>query len=164
MLDSNGPLRGGKRDLYEGGIRIPFIASWPAVIKPGQTTDHASAFWDFLPTVCELTGQEAPEGIQGLSFANTLFGKEQAKHEHLYWEFHPKGGRRALQRGDWKLVQYDINKPKKIRTELYNLAEDISEEEDLSGSHPELLAEMLQRAKNARVPSKLFRNKGLDKQ
>ncbi len=72
LLDSNGPLRGGKRDLYEGGIRIPFITSWPAAIKPGQTSDHPSAFWDFLPTVCELTGSPVPENIQGISYAPTL--------------------------------------------------------------------------------------------
>ena len=162
MLDSNGPLRGGKRDLYEGGIRVPFIASWPAVIKPGRTTDHASAFWDFLPTVCDLAGQPKPDGIQGLSFAATLRGQKQTAHDYLYWEFHEKGGRRALQRGDWKLVQYNLNKPKQLRTELYNLADDIGEANDLSESHPELVSELLELTKNARVPSKFFKSKGMD--
>ena len=133
MLNSAGPLRGGKRDLYEGGIRIPFIASWPAVMDGGQTTDHVSAFWDFLPTVCELTGQPAPEDIQGISYVATLTGQgTQATHATLYWEFHAKNGRRALRQGDWKLVQYNLKTPKKIQTQLFNLADDIGENHDLS--------------------------------
>ncbi|MDQ8208264.1 arylsulfatase [Coraliomargarita sp. SDUM461003] len=163
MLNSAGPLRGGKRDLYEGGIRVPFVASWPAVMEGGQQSDHASAFWDFLPTVCELTGQAAPEDIQGVSYAATLLGKEQPKHDYLYWEFHEKGGRRALQQGDWKLVQYNLNTPKTLKTELYNLAEDMAERKDLSKSHPEKLSEMLKLIEDARVPSAQFRSKGLDR-
>lgn len=163
MLNSAGPLRGGKRDLYEGGIRIPFIASWPAMMEGGQTTDHASAFWDFLPTVCELTGQSAPTDIQGVSYAATLTGEgDQAKHDYLYWEFHERKGRRALQQGDWKLVQYNLNTPKQLKTELYNLADDIGETTDLSKSHPEKLSELLSLIDAARVPSKLFRSRELD--
>lgn len=157
LLGSNTPLRGGKRDLYEGGIRIPFITSWPDAIKPGQTSDHPSAFWDFLPTVCKLTESPVPKNIQGISFAPTLLGKgEQKKHGHLYWEFQEKAGRRAIQQGDWKLVQYNLSKPNKLTTELFNLAEDIGENKDISKAHPEKLAELLKLIETARVPSELF--------
>ena len=157
MLNSNGPLRGGKRDLYEGGIRIPFIASWPAMIDAGRSSDHPSAFWDFLPTVCELVDQPIPEDIQGLSYVPTLLGREeQVEHPYLYWEFHERGGRRALQQGDWKLVQYNVNKPAKLQTELYHLGQDIAESRDLAKSHPEKLSEMLKLIEDARVPSAEF--------
>jgi len=163
LLDSNGPLRGGKRGLYEGGIRIPFIASWPAGIKQGGTTDHPSAFWDFLPTVCELTGQAVPEGIQGVSFAPTLTGKgEQKTHDHLYWEFHEAGIRRAIQAGDWKLVQYNLSTPSKTTTELYDLGKDIGETDDLSKQQPEKAAELLKLISTARQPVADFPVPSLD--
>ena len=163
MLNSSGPLRGGKRDLYEGGVRVPFIASWPGGIAKGQTTDHASAFWDFLPTVCELTGQVNPDDIQGVSYAATLLGHEnQAKHKYLYWEYlNSKGGLRALQQGDWKVVQCDVNKSKR-GVELYNIAKDMGERNDLSKSHPEKLSELFKLMENARVVSPLFPNEVLD--
>ena len=164
LLDSNGPLRGGKRDLYEGGIRIPFITSWPAAIKPGQTSDHPSAFWDFLPTVCEITESPVPENIQGISYAPTLLGSgEQEKHETLYWEFHEKDGRRALRQGDWKLVQYNLRKPDNLTTELFLLSEDLGEENDLSKKNPEKLAELLGLIEAARVPAPLFPYPALDR-
>ncbi|MBK1832207.1 arylsulfatase [Verrucomicrobiaceae bacterium R5-34] len=164
LLDSNGPLRGGKRDLYEGGVRVPFIASWPAAIKAGQTTDHTSAFWDFLPTVCELTKQPVPADIQGVSFVPTLTGdKPQAAHKSLYWEFHEKGGRRAIMKGDWKLVQYQLKNPAKTTTQLFNLAKDIGEQKDLSKAHPEKLSELMKLMEKARVPSKTFPMEALDK-
>ena len=163
-LDSNGPLRGGKRDLYEGGIRIPFIASWPASIQPGQTTDHPSAFWDFLPTFCELTDQAVPKDIQGLSFAPTLLGKgDQKKHASLYWEFHEKNIRRAIQAGDWKLVQYSLANPKRAKTELFNLKADIGETNDLAKQQPEKTAELLKLMSGRRKPSKDFPVPILDK-
>ena len=163
MLDSNGPLRGGKRDLYEGGIRVPFIASWPAAIKPGGTSDHPSAFWDFLPTVCELTGEAIPDGIQGISFAPTLTGKgDQGKHDYLYWEFHEQGIRRAIQQGDWKLVQYNLSSPDKTTIELYDLGKDIGEANDLSKDNPEKTAELLKLIDGARKPSGNFPVPSLD--
>ncbi len=163
-LNSNGQLRGGKRDLYEGGIRVPFIASWPDSIKPGQTSDHPSAFWDFLPTVCELTGQSAPKDIQGISYASTLLGKDdQARHPHLYWEHHEQNTRRAIQVGDWKLVQTNLDLPEKTTTELFDLSKDLSETTDLAKQHPEKAAELLKLIKTARVPNKVFPVTSLDK-
>lgn len=164
LLDSNGSLRGGKRDLYEGGIRVPFIASWPASIKPGQTTDHPSAFWDFLPTVCDLTEQPLPKDIQGISYANTLLGKnDQAKHPYLYWEHHEDDIGRAIQVGDWKLVQTNVTLPAKRTTELFDLGKDISETTNLAAKQPDKTAELLKLIDKARVPSEFFPVPALDK-
>lgn len=161
MLESSGPLRGGKRDLYEGGIRVPTIAHWPSGIsKPGDS-GHIGAFWDFLPTACELAGIEPPAGIQGISYAPTLTGKgEQRTHDFLYWEFHEQGTRRALRQGDWKLVQYDMEKNGKPR--LFNLAQDLGETEDLCAGEPARVAAMLGIMDARRTPSPIFPNKSLD--
>jgi arylsulfatase A-like enzyme len=164
MLDSNGPLRGHKRDLYEGGIRIPFIAYWPGVIEAGRESSHPSAFWDFLPTATEIAGVPAPEGIQGLSFLPTLKGKgKQAVHDYLYWELNERGGRRAIRMGDWKAVEYRVNRgERRGPVELYNLKDDIGESNDLAAEHPELVAELTAKMDAARVPSATFPFPGLD--
>ncbi len=162
-LGSNIPLRGAKRDLYEGGIRVPFIASWPASIKPNQTTDHPSAFWDFLPTVCDLIGKPIPENIHGISFANTLLGKgDQPKHPYLYWEFHEMNIRRAIQVGDWKLVQYNLAIPEKTTIELYDLSKDISETTNLAKANPEKTAELLKLITKAHIQNNNFPAPSLD--
>ncbi|NQU45238.1 arylsulfatase, partial [bacterium] len=87
FFNSAGPLRGAKRSMYEGGIRVPTIARWPGKIKPGRTTDHPSAFWDFMPTACELAGVDAPADIDGISYLPELLGNTEAqkKHEYFYW-------------------------------------------------------------------------------
>ncbi len=156
-FDSNGPLQGYKRDLYEGGIREPMIAWWPGKIEAGTKTDHISAFWDVMPTVAELAGIKAPENIDGISFLPTLLNKGQQKeHDYLYWEFHEKGGRKALRKGDWKLVQYNVLNPEKTTTELYNLANDIGEKNNVATEHPEIVKEMLELMKSARTESEVF--------
>lgn len=162
MLNSSGPLRGGKRDLYEGGIRVPTLAHWPAgITKPGDS-GHISAFWDFLPTACELAGIEAPAGLHGISFAPTLTGKgEQRAHDFLYWEFHEQGTRRALLQGDWKLVQYDLDKNGK--PQLFNLAEDLAETKNLAAEQPDRVAAMIEIMEKRRTPSPIFPNKALDR-
>lgn len=142
FFDSNGPLKGYKRDLYEGGIRVPMIAFWEGKIIAGSKSEHVSAFWDVLPTLAELTGLPTPENIDGISFLPALLGKEQKQHEYLYWEFHEKNGRKALRKGDWKLVKYDVFDPEKTTTELYNLAEDVGEENNLAAGNPEVLKEL----------------------
>lgn len=161
MLGSSGPLRGGKRDLYEGGIRVPLIAHWPAgIMRPG-TRDHVSAFWDFLPTACALAGVAAPEGINGISYLPTLTDKgEQRKHEFLYWEFHEIGTRRALLQGDWKLVQYNL--AKKGQPMLFNLGRDLAETQDLADQEPGRVASMLKLMEGHRIPSPIFPNPALD--
>lgn len=163
MLQSSGPLRGHKRDLYEGGIRVPFIAHWPSVIKPGRTSSHPSAFWDFLPTVCEVVSANAPSSIQGISYLPTLRGEgEQAVHDSLYWEFHELNGRRALRSGDWKLVQYDLGAKSPGAIELYGLKKDLSEKHNLAKAHPEIVERLLAMMNAARVPNPLFPLPALD--
>nr|MCU0409263.1 arylsulfatase [Bacteroidales bacterium] len=92
-FNSNGGLRGYKRDMYEGGIRCPLLVRWPAQVKPGKKSDHISAFWDIMPTLAEITGAEIPVAIDGISFLPALKGRKQDKHEYLYWEFHEQGGK-----------------------------------------------------------------------
>ncbi len=157
-FNSNGPLKGYKRDLYEGGIRVPMIAVWNGKIEAGSETDHISAFWDVFPTLAEITGARTPEEIDGISFLPTLLGnKEKQKvHEYMYWEFHEKGGRKSLRKGDWKLVQYDVLDPEKTRTELYKLSNDIGEENNLVDENPEKVKELLKIMDNARTDSEIF--------
>jgi len=156
FFDSNGPLKGYKRDLYEGGIRVPMIAYWEGKIVAGTKSDHASAFWDFLPTVAEMAGIQAPENIDGISFLPALLGKEQKQHDYMYWEFHEMGGRKALRKGEWKLVQYDVFAPEKTTTELYDLSTDIGEEKNVAAENPELVKELLDLMNSARVGTEDF--------
>ena len=156
-FDSNGLLKGYKRDLYEGGIRVPMIAYWEGKIVPGSESNHISAFWDVMPTVAELAGVETPENIDGISFLPTLTGiEDQTQHDFLYWEFHEKGGRKALRKGDWKLVQYDVFNREITTTELYNLSSDIGEENNLASENPELVKELLGLMNTSRVDSEDF--------
>jgi len=156
-FDSNGPLRGYKRDLYEGGIRVPMIAYWPKKINAGTRSDHISAFWDVLPTFAEILGISVPENLDGISFLPTLFGQSgQKKHETLYWEFHELHGRQALRMGDWKLVRYNVLSPEKTTTELYNLKTDLGEERNVSSENPELVSKMMDLLHKSRVPSEVF--------
>ena len=105
-FNSNGEFRGFKRDLYDGGIHVPFIASWPGKIPAGTTSDHLSAFWDFLPTMADLTGQPLQQNTDGISMLPTLSSRSgQKQHAGLYWEFHERGGRvAALKDQFWSLT------------------------------------------------------------
>jgi arylsulfatase A-like enzyme len=156
-FNSNGIYTGYKRDLYEGGIRVPTIAWWPGKIAANTATDHLSAFWDVYPTVAELTGQEIHDSVDGISFLPTLLGKEgQQEHDYLYWEFHEKNGRQAIRKGDWKLVRYDVFSPEKITTELYNIAEDPSETMNVAKEKQEITEELLHLMQGARTESTVF--------
>jgi len=164
MLNSSGPLRGHKRDFYEGGIRVPMIAHWPGVIEAGSESAHPSAFWDFLPTACKIAGIPVPDGIQGISYLPTLKGEgEQQAHEYLYWELNERGGRRAIRMGDWKAVQYNLAGDPQGPVELYNLKDDIGETNDLAAEQPELVAKLTAKMNAARVPSTLFPFPALDR-
>lgn len=155
-FDSNGPLKGYKRDLYEGGIRVPTIAFWEGKIVAGSKSEHISAFWDFLPTAAEVAGIEAPGKIDGISYLPALLGKEQQQHEYMYWEFHELQGRQAVRKGDWKLVQYHVFDSTKTTTELYNLATDIGEEKNVAAENPEVVKELQQLINSARVNNQNF--------
>jgi arylsulfatase A-like enzyme len=142
FFDSNGPLRGIKRDLYEGGIRVPFVAVWPGKIRPGTRSDLPTAFWDYVPTLGAAAGAKTAEvAVDGLSFLPTLLGKpaEQAGHEYLYWEFSESVHKaQAVRSGNWKLVHPFATGA----YELYNLSTDLGETKNLADRHPEILARL----------------------
>lgn len=143
-FNSNGALRGMKRDLYEGGIRVPMIARWPGKIKSGTESSHISAFWDVLPTFAEIAKIEAPDNIDGISFLPALLGQESQKiHENLYWEFHAQGGKQAVRKGKWKAVRLNYYDNAKTVVELYDLEDDPGESKDLALKYPEIVLEMI---------------------
>ena len=157
FFDSNGPLRGTKRDLYEGGIRVPMIAYWPGTVRKGSRTGHVSAFWDIMPTVLELAGLEAPAGIDGISMVPVLTGKgKQKRHEYLYWEFHERGGRVAIRMGNWKAVRYELLKNPDAPVQLYDLLSDPGETTDLSALYPGVVRRMEKLFESARTESEVF--------
>lgn len=140
---SSGPFRGIKRDLYEGGIREPFIAWWPGKIKAGATSDYAGAFWDLLPTFAELAKQPQPKGIDGISIVPVLFGQKNAPtHPWLYWEFHEQGGKQAVRMGKWKGVKLNAAANPNGPIELYDLQTDVSEKNNIADKHPDVVAEI----------------------
>jgi len=154
FFDSNGPFKGKKRDLYEGGIRVPMIARWPGKIKEGVVSRHISAFWDFLPTACDIAGiQPSKKDIDGISYLPALIGqKRQKQHEYLYWEFNESNGPiQAIRKGSWKSIKF-LNKP----LELYNVDNDPSEEKNLAAAYPNILSEMNAVIESARSDDRNF--------
>lgn len=149
FFGSSGPLRGIKRDLYEGGIRVPMIARWPGTIPAGRTSDHAWAHWDFFPTAAELAGAKTPAGLDGMSMVRALKGNPQAGHEFLYWEFHERGFQQAVRMGNWKAVRLKPGAP----LELYDLSRDVAETTDLASSHADVVAKIEAYLTTARSPS-----------
>jgi len=155
-FNSNGPFKGYKRDMYEGGIRTPLIVKWPGTVKAGSVSDHVSAFWDIMPTLAEVTGSQVPEGIDGISFLPELLGKKQMKHEYLYWEFHEQGGKAGVRMGDWKAVKLNADKGLNGPTELYDLATDIGETSNVALSHPDIVKKMVEIMQREHTPSDVF--------
>lgn len=153
FFDSSGPLRGIKRDMYDGGIRVPMIARWPGRIKPGQVSDQVWAFWDFLPTAAEIAGASTPKEIDGISMLPTLLGGKQRQHEYLYWEFYERGFGQAVRMGNWKAVRTDDGEP----IELYDLSKDIGETNDLAGEHPDIVAKMRELMLRAHVKTDIWK-------
>lgn len=162
FFNASGPLRGYKRALYEGGIRVSMIARWPGRIKAGSKSNHISAFWDFLPTCCELAGIEIPEGIDGISMLPTLLGRarQQNKHDGLYWEFHEQGKKQAVRMGNWKGVRLNVAKKPDGPIELYDLADDIGEQNDVADRHPGIIAKIEKYMKSSRTPSEHWKMPG----
>ena len=150
FLQSSGPFRGHKRDLTEGGIRVPMIVRWLGAIKPGQVSDFVWASWDFLPTAAEIARAEPPKGIDGISVLPSLFGRSQTnRHEYFYWEFHEKGFKQAMRMGDWKAIRL---KPDE-RLELYDLKSDAGEKADVADQNPEVVKKIEELLKTARTES-----------
>lgn len=152
FFTSSGPLRGIKRDLYEGGIRVPMIARWPGRAAPGSTSDQLLAFWDFLPTFAELAGAAAPSGLDGVSIASALRGEAPREHPPLYWEFHERGFSQAVRLGEWKGVRPKVD----AAVELYNLKTDLGEKENLAGREPAIVRKIEDLMKNLRTESVEF--------
>ena len=150
FFGSSGPLRGIKRDLYEGGIRVPMIVRWPGRIKAGSTNAQVWAFWDFLPTAAEIAGVKPPKDIDGISMLPTLLGTRQTnQHEFLYWEFHERGFQQAARMRDWKAVRPATDTP----PELYDLTTDPGETKNVANQHPEIVARIEEYLKSARTES-----------
>lgn len=152
---SYGPLRGIKRDVYEGGIRVPMVAWCPGKIKSGKKTDQVCAFWDVMPTLAELAGTTLLQPGDGISFLPTLFGKgEQKLHDYLYWEFHELNGREALRAGNWKLIRQPV--VGETILELYDLSKDIHEDHNLASQFPDKVEELAVLMDSARTESPYF--------
>jgi len=142
FFDSNGPLRGMKRDLFEGGIRVPFIARWPGHIPSKKVNHHISAFQDIFPTLLELAGIENKHRTDGISMVPVLLKRKgQRKHDHLYWEFLERGGRVALLKGEWKGIRLNSQKNPNGPLEIYHLEKDIGEETNLALQQKKLTKE-----------------------
>jgi len=160
-LNHNGILRGIKRDMYEGGIRVPLIAWWPGTIKAGIQSDHISGFIDFLPTACDLAGIASPDYIDGKSYLPALLDEEQPVHDYLYWEFHEMGKKQAVRLGKWKGIRLNVFENPKALIELYDLEADPSETRNVSETNPEMVDRIKNIMDQAHVPDSnwvLFKN------
>lgn len=151
-FQDSGPLRGRKRDVYEGGHRTPAIARWPGHIPTGKVSEQVWAFWDFLPTIAELIGQPAPSGIDGISILPALVAGKSIEHPPLYWEFHERGYTRGVRMGNWKGVSLGLTQP----LELYNLAADPAETKNVAAEHPQVVEKLLAFMQSARTDSEIW--------
>ena len=146
---SSGGLRGIKRDLYEGGIRVPTIARWSGTVPAGAVNNQPAAHWDWLPTMAEAAGGRTPAGVDGRSMLPTLRGQSQPAHEFLYWEFHERGFQQAVRMGAWKAVRLAKDRP----LELYDLSSDDKEQHDVAAGHAEVVAKIEAYLTTARTDS-----------
>jgi arylsulfatase A-like enzyme len=150
FFQSSGPFRGLKRDLTEGGIRVPMIVRWPGKVSAGTASDQVWAMWDVLPTLAEIAGLKPPGKIDGISMLPALLGKPQTnQHSFLYWEFHEKGFRQAVRMGDWKAIRFGVDGP----MDLYNLKTDFQEKKNVGSEHPDIAAKIEEVLKTARTES-----------
>lgn len=154
FFKSNGIYRGRKRDLYEGGIKTPFLVRWPSVVKPGSTTDHIGGFWDLLPTFADFAGNTKAIETDGISFYPLLTGKtdEQKNHDYLYWEFYESGGLQAIRSGEWKYIKLNVRNGQPVVKELYNIINDPGEKVNVIDAHPELIDKFELFMKEAHTP------------
>ena len=155
-FSSRGPLRGIKRDLYEGGIRMPFLTRWTGRIRGGQVSGQVLAFWDILPSLGELAGVPRPASLDGISVLPALLGERRVEHPPLYWEFHERGFSQAVRFGDWKAVRNNPQKP----IELYALETDIGEKNDVAAGNAPVAQKAAELMKSLRVDSPEFPVRG----
>jgi uncharacterized sulfatase len=139
-----------KRDLYEGGIRVPMIVRWPGTTPAGIVSDHIGYFGDLMATAAELAGVESP-ALDSVSFAPTITGQpeEQKQHKYLYWEFYERGGKQAVRSGKWKAIRIPMFDGK---TELYDLSQDLAEANDIAGDRLDLVTKMEAMMDEAHTP------------
>jgi arylsulfatase A-like enzyme len=149
FFKSSGGLRGIKRDLYEGGIRVPMIAHWAGTIPAGRVSAHPAAHWDILPTLTEVAGAKTPADLDGMSIARTLRGQSQPAHQFLYWEFHERGFQQAVRMGPWKAVRLAKDQP----LEIYNLEKDPHEATNVASTQPAIVATIERYLGTARTDS-----------
>lgn len=165
FFNGTGIFRASKGSVYEGGIRVPFIARWPGRIRAGSTSDHVFAFQDMMPTLLEIAGQEhrTPSDIDGVSFVPELLGQPgQRTHEALYMEFPAYGGQQMVRIGAWKGVRQGLLKNPDAPIELYDLNANPGERHDVAAQHPELVARMRTVMAESHTPSKEFPFPALD--
>jgi arylsulfatase A-like enzyme len=155
FFDSNGPLRGIKRDLYEGGIRVPLIVRWPSRAPSGRVSGQVGYFADFMPTAAQLAGTAVPANLDGISLLPAILGNDagQKEHDYLYWEFYESGTAQAVRMGDWK----GVCKPFGGEIELYNLKDDVGETKNLAGGNPAIVGKIRTAMREAHVPSSLWK-------
>lgn len=157
FFNSNGGFTGIKRDLYEGGIRVPMIAVWPGKIKEGSVNNHIGAFWDFMPTFSDLAGAKTPASTDGISLVPILFGQgNQQQHNYLYWEFHEGGGKQAIRMGKWKGIRLGAMETNESRIALYNLENDPKEEKNIAAAYPDIVNRIAEYMKEAHVENETF--------
>lgn len=138
FFNSSGGFKGIKRDLYDGGIRVPFIVQWKGKVLQGVTSDHISAQWDVMPTIKEVIGSTEDYAGDGISFLPAMMQMEQKSHRYLYWEFYEKNGRRAIRSGDWKLIQYEMDANPNTNRMLFNLKDDPAESANVINNNPDV--------------------------
>ena len=152
FFESNGPLRGHKTNLYEGGIRVPMIARWPGRIRAGATSDHVGANWDMWATFAELTGGEPPAETDGISIVPTLLERgTQRRHDVLYWEFHSQGSSQAVRMGRWKGIRNNAAKQPVGPIELYDLERDLGETTNVAAANPDVVRRIEALMKSSRT-------------
>lgn len=158
FFNSSGGFRGTKRDLYEGGIRVPFIVRWPGKISRGVKNDFVGAFWDIMPTLIEFSGAEHPRYTDGISIVPTLLGSgdKQTQHAYLYWEFHENGGSQAVRKGNWKAVRLQAKGNPKSPVALYDLNNDPKESLNVATQYPDLVDELAGYMEHAHQESEIF--------
>ena len=158
-FQSNAPWRGGKGDFYEGGIRVPMIATWKGTIKPGSVSKHASAFWDVMPTFCDIAGINTPKNTDGISFLPELLGEKQAEHDSFYFE--NSGGKRstnqAVIKDDWKCIRFKIRETEETTVELYHMKDDPKEQHNVAEEYPVKVEELIKLMNAERTENEIFK-------
>jgi arylsulfatase len=162
FFGSTAKFRAFKGSIYEGGLRVPFIARWPGKIKAGRVSNLPAVFYDVLPTLCDLANIAPPKNTDGISFLPTLLGKgKQRQHEFLFWDFNGYGGQQAVRIGAWKGLRRNLHRGN-TKLELYHLANDIGETNEVAAQHPELVQRIEKILHEQHTPSQLFPIKVLE--